>query len=222
MTADLKKIKYTQEDVELPAAYLKQLNTMYRSLVASSQRAMEGTRRVFIDDILTACVTAVKDGGKTKADRFLNYEKRVDDPDVDARDTAGYVITLGARMMIVIDAKKCTMEHALRQNSAAIEVAHVLNDKKSQDDQDGWHDIQGVCIDYQNRIFVKHMFKEFATKHMVCRTSDILDHYPSHPPSRVYNQSSCNQASPPAHSILKRSTQDDGKVVLILPARDGG
>ncbi|KAE8908865.1 hypothetical protein PF010_g19587 [Phytophthora fragariae] len=96
--------------------------------------------KVFIDDILTTCVTAVKDGDKTKADMFLNYEKRVDDPEVDASGTADYVITLGTRMVIVIEAKKCDMEHALRQNFAAMEVAHVLNGKKTQDDKDGTPD----------------------------------------------------------------------------------
>ncbi|KAE8908457.1 hypothetical protein PF006_g19384 [Phytophthora fragariae] len=156
MTADLKKIKYKQEDLELPAAYLKQLKTKYRSLVVSSREpwcSNEATRRVFIDDILTTCVTAVKDGDKTKADLFLNYEKRVDDPEVDASGTADYVITLGTRMVIVIEAKKCDMEHALRQNFAAMEVARVLNGKKTQDDKDGWRDIQGICTDYQNWIF---------------------------------------------------------------------
>ncbi|KAE9118869.1 hypothetical protein PF005_g21424 [Phytophthora fragariae] len=71
---------------------------------------------------------------------FLNYEKRVDDPEVDASGTADYVITLGTRMVIVIEAKKCDMEHALRQNFAAMEVAHVLNGKKTQDDKDGTPD----------------------------------------------------------------------------------
>ncbi|KAE8953771.1 hypothetical protein PR002_g32276, partial [Phytophthora rubi] len=151
MTADLKKTKYKQEDLELPAAYLKQLKTKYRSLV---------------------------DGDKTKADLFLNYEKRVDDPEVDASGTADYVITLDTRMVIVIEAKKCNMEHALRQNFAAMEVARVLNGKKTQDDKDGWRDIQGICTDYQNWIFVKRTSTEFATKHMVCRTPDTLDHDP--------------------------------------------
>ncbi|KAE9175690.1 hypothetical protein PF005_g25287 [Phytophthora fragariae] len=181
MTADLKKTKYKQEDLELPAAYLKQLTTKYRSLVVSSREpwcSNEATRRVFIDDILTTCVTAVKDGDKTKTDLFLNYEKRVDDPEVDASGTADYVITLGTRMVIVIEAKKCDMEHALRQNFAAMEVARVLNGKKTQDDKDGWRDIQGICTDYQNWIFVKRTSTEFATKHMVCRTPDTLDHDP--------------------------------------------
>ncbi|KAE9284666.1 hypothetical protein PF001_g22271 [Phytophthora fragariae] len=137
------KASSQSEDLELPAAYLKQLKTKYRSLVVSSRepwRSNEATRRVFIDDILTTCVTAVKDGDKTKADMFLNYEKRVDDPEVDASGTADYVITLGTRMVIVIEAKKCDMEHALRQNFAAMEVAHVLNGKKTQDDKDGTPD----------------------------------------------------------------------------------
>ncbi|GMF43130.1 unnamed protein product [Phytophthora fragariaefolia] len=167
---------------------MKLLRAKYREQVLATGelwRKNEASRRMFIDHILTTCIAANKENDKSKADLLCVPVKKVDSSDGEATGTADYVVTMGSRMVIVIEAKKCDMEHALRQNFAAMEVARVLNGKRRhQDSQDGgWHDIQGICMDYQNWIFVKRSSKEFATKHMSCRTPETLDHDPLDFPS---------------------------------------
>ncbi|KAL3657411.1 hypothetical protein V7S43_017730 [Phytophthora oleae] len=187
-TAKLKKVKYTQEVLELPRKYMKLLQAKYHERVVVSGEPWlfnDRTRSVFISDILTTCAVAAKEGDKTKADLSLNFEERVNDTDVKASCTADYTISLGASKVIVVEAKKCDMDLALRQNFAAMEVARVLDDKTNKNKENG--DWNG-----------SRTSQKFATMHLVCRPPEMLDHDPLDFPFDMTPIAHC------VYSMLKR------------------
>ncbi|RAW42486.1 hypothetical protein PC110_g1366 [Phytophthora cactorum] len=132
------------------------LRVMYRGLVVAIGEpwlANEATRRVFISQILTTCVAAVKGDDKTKQSMFLDVKKQINVIAADTYDTAAFIVTFGTRMIIVTEAENKDEE-----------------EKERKDDC-----ILGICTDYQNWIFVKRTSTELATKHMVCRTHKTLN-----------------------------------------------
>ncbi|KAG3190031.1 hypothetical protein PC128_g11501 [Phytophthora cactorum] len=95
------------------------LRVMYRGLVVAIGEpwlANEATRRVFISQILTTCVAAVKGDDKTKQSMFLDVKKQINVIAADTYDTAAFIVTFGTRMIIVTEAEKCDIGRALHQN----------------------------------------------------------------------------------------------------------
>ncbi|RLN93998.1 hypothetical protein BBJ28_00025058 [Nothophytophthora sp. Chile5] len=80
MTKDVKKAKFEQDAMLLPAAYLKRLQVKYKELVMTCKEPWmqsESQRRLYIDSVLTTCMAAVKDDDKSKAELFLHTERPI-------------------------------------------------------------------------------------------------------------------------------------------------
>ncbi|KAE8974722.1 hypothetical protein PR001_g25884 [Phytophthora rubi] len=92
--------------------------------------------RVFINTILTTWAQAVKDEDPPKKDLKLRFKKTLSCNGVNSGGgKADNVITLGKRLLFVIEAKKCNVTQVMRLNFTAVKCARLLNAKIDREEK---------------------------------------------------------------------------------------
>ena len=158
----IKRTKFKQEELELPAQYLEHLKTEFDNRIEALGEpwtASESQRRVFINTVLITCVVAANAVSSEKLS--IRTEVELSHSEINGTGKADYVISKGDHMVVVIEAKKCDIGKGQDQSFAAMEAARLINRKK----QDSWRSIQGICTDFQNWVFIRRDSGELSLDH---------------------------------------------------------